>query len=153
MWSASRASAPPVPARRTPRLVRSTASAIPPARLSDPEGERADEMLSPAADLRGGEQRGGSRGLRLRILVQALAAVEAAGDLERLPLRTGRRRMRREVARCSDERECLVGRPAQELVLADGGLDALDRMEVAVLTEQARAQRSDQAIGIAARAE
>ena len=42
---------------------------------------------------------------------------------------------------------------AGELVLARGGLDALDRVEVAVLADERRAERGDQPVGRAARGE
>jgi len=71
-------------------------------------------------------------------VVELLAAVESAGDLEGLPLRACGRRVRGELAGGDDERERGPVRPREELVLPDRGLDALDRVEVAVLAARAR---------------
>ena len=87
-----------------------------------------------------------------RFLEERFAAVEAAGDLEGLPLRAGRRRVCGEVARGGEQRQGgVVGVGVH--VLADGRLDALDRVEVAVLAHQARAERGDEPGRVAAGAE
>ena len=45
--------------------------------------------------------------------------MEPAGDLERLPLRPGCRRVRGEVARCGDERERRVVGSAEQFVKSE----------------------------------
>ena len=51
------------------------------------------------------------------------------------------------------QRQSRLVRAGQEPVLADAGLDALGRVEVAVLAQQARAERRDEPVRVAARAE
>ena len=56
--------------------------------------------------------------------------------------------MRREVAGGGDQRQPSLVGVAKQQMLADARLDALDRVEVAVLAQQASAERRDQRVGI-----
>ena len=71
--------------------------------------------------------------------------MEAARDLERLPLRPVGCRVRGQVASGRDEWQRGVSCAGEQLVLANGGLDALDRVEVAVLPHERGAQNGDEA--------
>src|SRR5262245_53118163 len=71
------------------------------------------------------------------VFVEPLAAVEATRDVERLALGPRRGRVGGEVAGRGDQEEGV----RVELELAAGGLDALDRVEVAVLTEERMTER------------
>ena len=82
-------------------------------------------------------------------LVQLLAAVEAARDVERLALRAHGRRVGGEVTGRGDEEDRVAGKRE----LAERRLDALDRVEVAVLAEERAAERRLERRGIAARGE
>jgi hypothetical protein len=79
--------------------------------------------------------------------------MEATRDLEGLTLGASRGRVRGEVARGGEQRERGVVRAGEELVLADGCLDALDGVEVAVLADERRAERGDEPGPLAAGAE
>jgi hypothetical protein len=84
-----------------------------------------------------------------RVLVEALslAALEAAGDLECLVLRADGRGVRGEVPGRCDEDVRAGGCAAMVGVAPEGGLDHLDRVEVAVLAEKGCAQRGEQTVG------
>src|SRR5881409_288040 len=84
------------------------------------------------------------------ILVQPVAAVQAAGELERLALRASRRRVGGEVAGGGDQRQGGLVRAAQQLCLARGRLDALDGVEVAVLAEEAASEHGHESSRCAA---
>jgi len=79
--------------------------------------------------------------------------MEATRDLEGLTLGASRGRVRGEVARGGEQRERGVVRVGEELVLADGCLDTLDGVEVAVFADERWAERGDEPGGVAAGAE
>ena len=76
-----------------------------------------------------------------------------AGDVERLALGTSRRRVRSEVPGSGEQRQPGVVASSQQLVLADGGLHALDRVEVAVLPDESAPECGDEFPLVAARAQ
>src|SRR5262249_16918189 len=83
------------------------------------------------------------------VFVELLAAMESAGNVVRLTLRANGRSVCGEGAR-GGEREDAV---ACQLVLAVRGLDALDRVEVAILSEQRLTECGMESTGLAARSE
>src|SRR5436305_7463902 len=88
-------------------------------------------------------------GSRRLLLEQVLAAVQAPCDLERLALRTRGGRVRSQVSGGGYQRQLRPIRAGQQPVLRDGGLDALDGVEVAVLAQQRAAERRHQPVAIA----
>ena len=79
--------------------------------------------------------------------------MEPTCDLERLPLRAGGGGVGGEVAGGGDERQRGVGGAGEQLVLAQGRVDALDGVEVAVLADERGAERRDELPWVAAGAE
>src|SRR4029077_11509583 len=91
----------------------------------------------------------GRGSLGLVVLLQLFAALEAAGDMERLVLRAHGGCVGGQVASGGDQEDPVAG----QLELAEGRLDALDRVEVAVLAKQSGAERGLQKTRLPARGE
>ena len=78
---------------------------------------------------------------------------QTLGDIERLTLRPHRWRMGSQIARCRDEHMCGFRCAAQQFVLPHRRFNTLNRVKVAIFTQQQFAQHGNDSRAICASVE